>query len=384
VIGFLRRDKGDERGFVTSIGHGFDDLFAPGGEWDELLARSSANTVFLLSGWLRAWRETLGCRGEILVPQIRSAGRLVAAAAFRSHDGVLELAGQGPSDYADVLVANDLDDALRLRLAQQLLSSARRAARGLEWFRLVHVPVDTSLLPSAVFARESGYFATEEKRIPAPAMDMACVEERLQKKSLKRHEKDLQRKGQLAVVTHHRADEILPQLDEFFDQHERRWEGTEWPSLFRDPAQREFYRRCTRLLSDPGVLRFTTVRLDGALVASHYGFHYAGRFTWYKPTYDPAWSKHSPGEVLLKRLLELARDEGAGEFDFTVGDEAFKLRFATKTREVTNLHVTASPLRASLRRAKLHAGHAAEKLLGKERWQKLLRRVRARMGIVPR
>ena len=85
------------------------------------------------------------------------------------------------------------------------------------------------------------------------------------------------------------------------------------------------------------------------LIAAHYGFHYQGTFTFYKPAYDPAYARITPGDVILKRLLEQARDESAALFDFTIGEESYKLGFATSVPEVISLHVTPSRLGAAVR-----------------------------------
>jgi CelD/BcsL family acetyltransferase involved in cellulose biosynthesis len=53
---------------------------------------------------------------------------------------------------------------------------------------------------------------------------------------------------------------------------------------------------------------------------------------WYKPSFDPAYSRHSPGLVLLHYLVKDAVERGLDEFDFTVGAESFKLRFANEIR----------------------------------------------------
>ena len=65
--------------------------------------------------------------------------------------------------------------------------------------------------------------------------------------------------------------------------------------------------------------------------------HYNRSFLWYKPTFDITLAKHSPGEVLLRQLLLRAIDEEADYFDFGLGDEAFKNRFASSTPTVTNI-----------------------------------------------
>ena len=42
------------------------------------------------------------------------------------------------------------------------------------------------------------------------------------------------------------------------------------------------------------------------------------------------WPGHSPGEVRLRQLLLAAINEGASAFDFGIGEEVFKRRFATQ------------------------------------------------------
>jgi CelD/BcsL family acetyltransferase involved in cellulose biosynthesis len=356
----------------------FDATFDTGGEWDQLLARSHSDTVFLLSGWLRAWRETLGREARLIIPMVRSEGRLIAAAAFAIEGDMLGFAGRGPSDYSDFVVAKDLGPAAAQSCVRRILESACAQA-GVASGRLTHIPAESSTI-AALMGRPGAAFVSETHRIPAPTMDMTTVDQVLKKNSLRRHEKSLMKLGAVDSPTFSRAADITPQLEEFFEQHVSRWAGTDWPSLFTDPLQRAFYRRFVERLAEYGVLRFTAVRLDGRLVASHLGFFHASRYTWYKPTFDPALSRISPGEVLLKRLFERAREEGASEFDFTIGNEAFKLRFATRVREVVDLHVTSSRLQHWIRLARTQARLVGERVVTGERLQSLLYRLRQRSG----
>jgi CelD/BcsL family acetyltransferase involved in cellulose biosynthesis len=107
--------------------------------------------------------------------------------------------------------------------------------------------------------------------------------------------------------------------------------ATDSPSLFQEPAQRMFYRRLSESLSASGWLRFTRLCWQGRPIAFHFGFQYRGSFLWYKPSFDILLARHSPGEVLIRQLLLLALDEDAHTFDFGLGNEAFKQRFATST-----------------------------------------------------
>ena len=57
---------------------------------------------------------------------------------------------------------------------------------------------------------------------------------------------------------------------------------------------------------------------------------------WYKPSFAIDLARHSPGEALLRQLLLAAIEEKACAFDFGLGEEAFKSRFATGIRYVRN------------------------------------------------
>jgi CelD/BcsL family acetyltransferase involved in cellulose biosynthesis len=85
-----------------------------------------------------------------------------------------------------------------------------------------------------------------------------------------------------------------------------------------------------------GWLRFTRLDWGDRPIAFHFGFCFAGRYLWYKPSFDIGLARMSPGEALLRRLLLAAAGEGAREFDFGLGDEPFKRRFADQCRTVRN------------------------------------------------
>ena len=132
------------------------------------------------------------------------------------------------------------------------------------------------------------------------------------------------------------AEAILPCLDGFFQQHIARWKDTPYLSLFLDPRQQSFYRAFAGAAASAGWLGFTRLRWENQDIAYHYGFCYAGTFLWYKPSFAIELAKRSPGEVLLRHLINAAVNERAHTFDFGMGEEAFKSRFATHVRYIRN------------------------------------------------
>ena len=106
-----------------------------------------------------------------------------------------------------------------------------------------------------------------------------------------------------------------------------------------DDRNRRFYRKLTQALDGSGWLLFSSIELNDQPVAFHYGFDYNGAVIWYKPSFDPAMSALSPGNVMVRHLIDYAISHRRRELDFTVGDEAFKQRFTNLTRRTLHLKV---------------------------------------------
>ena len=110
-------------------------------------------------------------------------------------------------------------------------------------------------------------------------------------------------------------------------------------SLFVKSSHRKFYRALVDEFDPSTELRFAVMELDGRPVAFHFGFEVNRTFVWYKPAFDVNLWQDSPGEVLLKRLFESVAQRDVDTFDFTIGDEAFKSRFANRIDRVYTLYL---------------------------------------------
>jgi CelD/BcsL family acetyltransferase involved in cellulose biosynthesis len=309
------------------------DLRLPGEAWGALLARGDTDTVFLTRSWQAVWWETFG-RGRLLLLAAEEGGRVAAVAPLFCEAGMVFFTGSGGSDYLDFI--GDIGEPAVL---EALLAAARDATEGFVGFRFYHVPEHSRTgerLRAA--APRLGLVCHDEGDLAAPALDLAgdphAARSGVGKKSLVRHERALARDGRLEVRHLREPDAIRPLLPAFFEQHIARWAATPYPSLFLDPLQRRFYERLVDEAPAGGWLRFTSVTWNEQPVAFHFGTCYRRVYLWYKPSFDIALARRSPGEVLLRHLLLAAIDEGARTFDFGLGDEPFKRRFATHVPRV--------------------------------------------------
>lgn len=320
---------------TTRVLNGFDDPTFSKAEWSRLLAAGGSDVVFLTHEWQSAWWQAFG-RGELLLVAAERDGEVVALAPLFAQAGMIYLVGSGGSDYLDFI-----GDISEPEVLDALLLNAKGRVAGFLGYVFYHVPdkSPTSRLLNEAAAR-LGLRIFDEGDQSAPALeftpDNSNAVAAANKKSLVRHEKFFARDGTLKVQHLRRSDEIAAHLDDFFAQHIARWADTPSPSLFNDAAQKRFYGLLIATAADAGWLRFTRVEWQGRAVAFHFGFHRRGSYMWYKPSFAIDLSRHSPGEVLLRQLLFAAIEEGAGEFDFGLGDEAFKARFATRVDRVRN------------------------------------------------
>ncbi len=309
----------------TRVLAGFDDPSFPPGEWTKLLANGDTDSVNLTWQWQRNWWQHFG-RGRLLLILAEQAGKPVALAPLFSDGGmVFNLC---PEDQLDFL--GDIGDGPVL---DALLETARQAVPGFVGFRFYFVPDESRTggrLKAA--AARLGLECWDEGELPSPRLEVAGSAEALnsatRKKSLVRHENYFRREGRLTVSHLSDGEAILPHLPEFFEQHVARCEATSRRSLFCDAGQRRYYHEIACAIGPTGWLRFTRVEWNGRPIAFHFGLSYKRRYLLGIPSFDVELARRSPGEVLLRQILLEAMQEEARVFDFGIGGEAYKYRFA--------------------------------------------------------
>ena len=96
-------------------------------------------------------------------------------------------------------------------------------------------------------------------------------------------------------------------------------------------------------------VRFSCLTFNEIPIAYHFGFEYANKLIWYKPSFNIDFFSKSPGTVLLKFLIEYALEKNLDEFDFTIGDEKFKDRFSNKKGKNIQIEIYNSEIRFQLK-----------------------------------
>lgn len=108
------------------------------------------------------------------------------------------------------------------------------------------------------------------------------------------------------------------------------YRATGLTDMFADRRHVELFRR----LRAHGVVVVNSLSAGETLVATHFASSHDRRLGWWIPAYDVRWSKFSPGRLMLEELLKASFARGDVEFDFLIGDEAYKFQYATHNRVI--------------------------------------------------
>jgi len=324
-------------------------------EWDALAERSGS--IFSTALWSRLWWTHFGRDRELLLHTARSAdgGLTIVLPLYawrRRLPRVLRFLGHGPGDELGPVCARDdrtlAGPALRMALGQ------------LDWdvFFGEQLPGDQQWA-QVLRGRTWRHEASPILHLPDSWEEYLAGRSANFRQQLRRREAALTREGDVSVRL---ADEatIDRDLDMLFALHRARW-----GSVRTDFTDTPFHRGLARETLSRGWLRLWLLELDGRPVATWHGFLVGSVASYYQAGRDPAYQRQSLGLVLLAHSIRSAIAEGATEYRFGRGDEAFKSRF---TDENSGLE-TVALARRTLGVAALTSGRAVH--CARKAWSRL-------------
>ena len=193
---------------------------------------------------------------------------------------------------------------------------------------------------------------------------------------LGRRRRKLEREHGLRFRMTSGADQLDSDLAHFFRLHDERWQRRGGSTL-GDERSRLLLAAFAAKAQEQGWLRLWLAEADGEPAAAWYGWRIGERYCYSLAGLAERFEPFGLGTVLLAHTIEQAAAEGAAVYDLLWGDEAYKERFATGSREARTLYVSSGlPSRLALAGA-VRGAHALEGLPSPLR--EPLRRARRRL-----
>jgi len=300
--------------------------------WDRFWKADANAEVFQHFAWNRAWWRAYGDKLELRCVVVWRDETPIGFLPMVKKASGLSCMGSPDADYFDLICERaDASTVFAAAIAELLKSS--------DWKECIfeHLSCDSRIVAAQgvlprnlcrhVRLTSARHSATILLNQPALLKGLA------EKKHLRRHETKLAKSGPLNFRVIENEPEILNHLSGFFrDQIRRRALLGETSNCLRSDFA-ALLEGLVREIAPLGQLRFCVLEQGGRPVAYHFGFLTNGKFLMYQQTFDvDAWDS-SPGEVLLRYLFLFADKNVSREFDFSVGYEFFKNRFANHHKE---------------------------------------------------
>ncbi|HEV2117888.1 MAG TPA: GNAT family N-acetyltransferase [Terriglobales bacterium] len=323
----------------------WDELLPLAGCWNQVLAASGSDSIFLTWEWCEAWWKNYGAGRPLFVLAAWEGSELQGVLPLyvdkARHWGagweVLRVVGDGSrdSDYLDGFIRIGFEREIARGFVDFLAGHRQQW----DWLQIEGAAQGSPCVVSlSECARERGWNLASET-IPCATLSLPkswndylrVLQPRMRSKvrsSLARIE------GQFGTapsecVSPANIEEWLPEL---FDLHARRWQQSYKPGVFGDPAKRNFYRDISHRALAKGWLAFHRLAWSERALALQYGFRYRNRFYLLQEGYDPAFEDLRPGVVLRAWLMRHWIEEGLEQYDFLAGAAPHKLAWGAEQK----------------------------------------------------
>ena len=306
-------------------------------EWRVLWQRVPHATPFQSPEWLLSWWDYFG-DGAPFVLTARAHGQLIAVLPLYQLDDAachkLLPIGISLSDYLDALVAQDHPEA-----AGALLASLVNLPSW-EECHIPDLPPRAALLAARCSARlienRSAAETCPVLVLPGAVAELCKVVPRKTLRDLRQARRRAAAAGAVKTI---RADAstVSAFMQDFFRLHESRWRLVAGHGVCADPVVREFHLTAAQRMLNAGMLRLYVLRAGNATAAAYYGFTAKRTAYAYLSGFDPEFAELSPGTQIVAHAIEEAIGEGAREFHFLRGAEAYKYAWGAVDRRNTAL-----------------------------------------------
>jgi CelD/BcsL family acetyltransferase involved in cellulose biosynthesis len=302
-------------------------------EWNAALERSRNPSPFMTFEWLLSYLEVFGESISLFLVIAREGSRIVAAAPLMINaDRQLVFIGYPHNDYADFMILDE--ESTALGEICDFLHSQRN-----HWKKVILDQMQEEFS----HWKEIGTHLTKRNRPHrvllsdnCPAMvinDVNAARSKYYKRNITTYVNWYRSQGAFAFDICRSKEEALARLEDLFAQHIERRDQTPFASQFNDEVVRDFYRRFVDRMFPRDWVLLPTLTLNDEFLALYLAFPYRNTLYLYTTSFNGAYSKRSPGQVILRFLFDYAVEHNIGQLDFARGGESYKDRFANVLRQ---------------------------------------------------
>ena len=314
-----------------------EDFESIGGAWEEMLAHTAADTIFITPWWQRLWWRRYGGDARLELLSVRRGDDLLGIAPLMISGDTLSFLGDTDLfDYHDFLAREGCETEFYNALWEHISALDWRV---LELKSLRESSQTLARLPALAQARGWQSQITQEDVSPFTNLQPSWDEYLMGLRKKDRHElrrklRRLQNGGNARQYAHCEPQAVADAMPEFF-RLMRASSGDKDDFLTAD--RERFFRELAADLTARGQFKLFFLEVDDVRVAACICFDYGGDFLLYNSGYDPEYSALSVGLLNKALCIREAIESGKRQFDFLRGDERYKYNLGGQNQTVHEL-----------------------------------------------
>jgi len=359
-----------------------EEFFQLRDEWNALLQFSRSHCLFLTHEWLSTWWKHLREGRHLSIFAARENGRLIGLVPLavrppqyaRMMPRILEFIASGiiGSDYLYAIIERGRENQVLRGFSGEL----RRLGLMLQFTQLRRHACIVADLPEIL--RCNRWTASDATINVCPFVDLAnhtwetylATLGSSHRYNFNRRLRALKKNFNVRLDSINAGNGVLSALDVLMELHRKRWDPRGNSEAFCTPSIVEFHREFVQLASERAWLRLRLLFLDDRPAAAIYGFRFGSTFYFYQSGFDPSYSRHSIGLVMMGLSIKAALEDGASVYDLLHGDEEYKFHWARSKCELGRLEIHPPHTRARLYKRAIAFNRAARRMA-----RRLLQRV---------
>ena len=130
------------------------------------------------------------------------------------------------------------------------------------------------------------------------------------RRETRRKARQLEQRGALEYERVAGGPHLQDELEECFRLERLGWKGKTGSPIAADPQTHRFYSMLACESAAAGRFALDLLRLDGRMIAYEISIRGQGRIDMLKPSFDPAYARYSPGNVLRLKILACESELG--------------------------------------------------------------------------
>ncbi len=335
----------------VSVYKTFDELKQLAADWNALLERSQANTVFLTWEWISQWIDTYQTGSRLLTLAVFDDNRLAAVAPLwieTRRIGGLPLrrilrffgANEVCADHLDFIVHRKGSTHLIETLWEYLFGTLSTQWDTLEYH---HAPDDSPVLRSFVQFAEADHRCLNHELegvsycpyilLPETWDEYVADLSANNRRALKVAHRRLADHGEPRLELCRKEQELKPAMERLIELNRRIWNERGESGSFSTPEFERFHLNIAREFLPREKLFLCSLWLDQQYLGAFYGFIHDRVLSFYIMSAErQLLPRVNIGRVLLGMCVEKAIELSCREFDMLRGDEEYKTHWTDRTR----------------------------------------------------